>query len=73
MGAIESRYGAVWALVLNALLFAGLHLGNPGITVLAIVRLLCISMLYGLFVVRYKSLWMAIGMELHAEPASGSA
>lgn len=62
MGAIESRYGAVWALVLNALLFAGLHLGNPGITVLAIVRLLCISMLYGLFVVRYKSLWMAIGM-----------
>lgn len=62
MGAIGSRYGTVWALVLNALLFAGLHLGNPGITVLAIVRLLCISMLYGLFVIRYKSLWMAIGM-----------
>ncbi|MBR3341172.1 MAG: CPBP family intramembrane metalloprotease [Clostridiales bacterium] len=62
MGAIQSRYGTVWGLILNAALFAALHGSNKGITVLAVIRLLCVSVVYGLLVTKYKSLWMAMGI-----------
>lgn len=61
-GAIESRYGVIIAFIINSLLFATLHGGNHGITLIAVIHLIATSVVMSLCVWRYDSLWMAMGI-----------
>lgn len=48
------------AIVLNALFFMSLHLGNPGVGALALLNLVLVGILYSLVVYYYKSFWAAV-------------
>lgn len=48
------------AIILNASLFAALHLFNPGVTLLAILNIALAGLLYSLIVYYYKSFWAAV-------------
>ena len=50
------------AVIANAILFASLHLMNPGITVLAYLNIALVGILFSLVVYYFDSLWMAFGI-----------
>lgn len=52
------KSGRLWVAVLtNTLIFAGLHLGNPGVTPLAMVNLALFGLFASLYTLRRGSLW----------------
>lgn len=51
-------------LVVSALIFAALHLGNNGISILAFVNLFLVGMLFGYMFMKSKSVWMPIGYHI---------
>ena len=54
-------YKNPWVAILaNAILFALLHVGNPGVTVLAIIDIFCTGILYSMMVLYFDSIWCAI-------------
>ena len=55
------RYPVWFAVLANSVVFAALHLGNPGMTVLSFVELLMSGISLSLVVYARKSLWMAFG------------
>jgi len=57
---IRARFGVPLALVCSSLLFALLHAGNPGVTVLALVNIAAIALFYSLSVEYLNSLWFAM-------------
>lgn len=48
------------AIVANAAIFAGMHMGNPGVTPLATINILVVGILYALMVYYFDSLWAPI-------------
>ncbi|MGT2768277.1 CPBP family intramembrane glutamic endopeptidase [Streptococcus ictaluri] len=54
----------IFAIVINALFFAGLHLFNDGVSFLAFYDLAVTGLFFSLVVYYFDSLWMAMG--LHA-------
>ncbi|MCF0186570.1 MAG: CPBP family intramembrane metalloprotease [Bacteroidaceae bacterium] len=50
------------AVIANAVLFAALHIPNPGVTPLAIINICIVGILFSLVVYYFDSLWMAFGM-----------
>ena len=53
------RWPAI-AVLVNSLVFAALHLGNPGVTPLGILQVFEIGVLFSLIVYYFDSLWTAI-------------
>ena len=53
---------AVAAMFLNALVFAGCHVNNPGVTPLALINIVVIGILLSLFVYYFESIWCAFGI-----------
>lgn len=54
-------YRNPWVAILaNALLFALLHIANPGVTALAILDIFCTGILYSMMVLYFDSIWCAI-------------
>ena len=49
------------AILACSLFFSALHLGNPGITVLALVNIFLVGVFFGLLVYRLNSPWAAMG------------
>ncbi len=60
----EGYFGTAAAVVLSSLLFAAMHLMNPGVTVLSVVNIFLVGVLFALLVLRFDSLWVA--MAAHA-------
>ncbi len=57
---LRRRYKAPWiAIVINAAVFAAMHLANPGISVLAVIQILTVGILFSMFVYYYNGLWIA--------------
>lgn len=62
---LRKRYASSWIAVFgNALLFALLHLLNPGITVFSVINIFLIGVFFSLMVYYYDSIWCA--MAVHA-------
>ena len=59
---LNGRKNAVTAVVVNSLVFAVLHLGNDGISVLGFYDLLVTGIFFSLLVFYYDSLWLAMGV-----------
>ena len=57
MGSYARRYPAYAAVLANALLFAALHLMNPGITVLAFINLTLFGIFASLYYIRGGNIW----------------
>ncbi|MEX2467560.1 MAG: type II CAAX endopeptidase family protein [Gemmatimonadota bacterium] len=62
--ALAEAWGVGRALVLTSLVFALAHLGNPGITTLAVVNIGVAGLWLGVIWVRTGSLWWATGAHL---------
>ena len=62
MGALQKRYPVWVAIATNALLFAALHLGNPGVTALSILNIAAIGLALSLVMYYFGSLWMCIAV-----------
>lgn len=60
MGALRERYGVWPAVILNSLFFGALHLGNPGVTVLAIADIVLFGVAMSLAMYYLDSLWLCI-------------
>lgn len=56
--------GPIGAVAATALVFALLHGSNPGVTGIAQLNTALYGMLFGLAVLRLRSLWMAVGLHL---------
>lgn len=60
---LRRGYRQPWvAIVLNAVFFMALHLPNSGINVFAVGQIMCVGVIFGLFVYYYDCLWAAITM-----------
>lgn len=58
-----ARKNPVWlSVVLSALLFAALHLANPGLTVLAFINLVLFGVLMSVYVLKRGDLWGVCGL-----------
>lgn len=62
MGAARERYPVWFAILLNTLFFTVLHLGNPGITVVALTEIAAIGLALSLIIYCFDSMWMAIAI-----------
>jgi membrane protease YdiL (CAAX protease family) len=62
---IEGRFGTWWALGVSSVVFGGLHLFNPGATVVSALAIaLEAGTMLGLAYVATRKLWLAIGIHL---------
>ena len=57
MVSIAKRYGMTAGIIINSLVFAALHLMNPGITILAFVNLFAFGVLASVYMIKRKSIW----------------
>ena len=60
LGALKQRYPAWVAIGVNALLFAALHLANPGFTLMSFLSIALIGLALSLIAHYMDSLWMCI-------------
>lgn len=57
---LRRRYKAPWiAIVVNSLVFAGMHIFNPGIGILPLIQIMVVGVIFSLFVYYYNGLWIA--------------
>ena len=61
---LAESWGPGWALAITSCLFGLAHLGNPGITALAVVNVAAAGLWLGVIYVRTASLWWATGAHL---------
>ena len=62
---LRKSYKNPWvAILVNPLLFAAMHLPNPGMTLLALLNIIIVGILFGAMVYYFDSIWMA--MAAHA-------
>lgn len=57
---LRRRYKAPWiAVVVNSIVFAAMHLLNPGISFLAVAQIFAVAIVFSMFVYYYNGLWIA--------------
>ena len=61
---LAGAFGRVAGVIATSLVFAFLHGANPSVTALAQVNTALFGAVFGLAIVRHRSLWMAIGLHL---------
>lgn len=61
---LAGAFGRAAGVIATSLVFALLHGANPGVTALAQVNTALFGAVFGLAIVRHRSLWMAIGLHL---------
>jgi len=58
----EEKWGSTIALITSGLIFAGLHLLNPHVTIISILCITVVGVLLGAAYIYYRSLWVAIAI-----------
>ncbi|MDN3654202.1 CPBP family intramembrane metalloprotease [Ferruginibacter paludis] len=58
----EEKWGSVIALTISGLIFAGLHLVNPHVTLVSIVCITVVGVLLGAAYMYYRNLWVPIAI-----------
>lgn len=56
----EERWGSAIAFLVSGVIFAGLHLANPHVTVISTMCVLAVSLLLGAAYMYYRNLWVPI-------------
>ena len=56
----EERWGSTIAFLVSSVIFAGLHLVNPHVTVISTACVMAVSLLLGAAYMYYRSLWVPI-------------
>ena len=69
--ALTQSWGPLASLAVTAVLFAGLHLGNPGVTVIGTLNVMAAGVFLGVVYLRTSSLWWATGVHLGWNWATG--
>ena len=62
--ALAEFFGPAWAVFVTSVVFAFLHISNPGLTGLAFLNLISAGILLGVVYIRTGSLWWATGVHL---------
>jgi membrane protease YdiL (CAAX protease family) len=58
----EEKWGSVIALIISGLIFAGLHLVNPHVTLVSILCITVVGVLLGAAYMYYRNLWVPIAI-----------
>lgn len=58
----EERWGSIIAFLISGVIFAGLHLINPHVTVVSTICVLTVSLLLGSTYMYYRNLWVPIAI-----------
>lgn len=58
----EEKWGSVIALIISGLIFAGLHLVNPHVTLVSVVCIIVVGVLLGAAYMYYRNLWVPIAI-----------
>ena len=58
----EEKWGSTIALIISGLVFAGLHLVNPHVTLISILCITVVGVLLGAAYMYYRSLWVPIAI-----------
>ena len=58
----EEKWGSTIALIISGLIFAGLHLVNPHVTVISVLCITAVGVLLGAAYMYYRSLWVPIAI-----------
>ena len=59
---MEEKWGSVVAIIISCVIFSGLHLFNPHVTVVSILCILAVGVLLAAAYMYYKSLWVPIAI-----------
>ncbi len=59
MSSISRRYSLTVGVLVSSLVFAVLHLSNPGISILAFINLFLYGVLSALLMIRFNNIWIA--------------
>lgn len=59
---VGAKYKTVTALTISAVVFALLHGGNPGISIVAVINLALIAVFFGLYIICFDNIWGACAM-----------
>lgn len=62
MVSIGRRYSTLVAVVVNSIVFAALHLMNPGVTILAVINLLLFAVFASLLYLVSENIWMVAAL-----------
>lgn len=58
----EEKWGSTIALIISGLIFAGLHLVNPHVTIISVLCITAVGVLLGAAYMYYRSLWVPIAI-----------
>jgi hypothetical protein len=58
----EEKWGSIKALIISGIIFAGLHLVNPHVTVISVLCITAVGVLLGAVYMYYRSLWVPIAI-----------
>ncbi len=64
MNVLSARYNIAVGLFVSSLFFGLMHLGNPNVSILAIINIVLVGLFLGIYVIRTNDLWGVCG--LHA-------
>lgn len=62
MNVLGARYGIKFGLFISSVLFGALHLFNPNVNYIAILNIILVGYLFGLYVIKTNDLWGACGI-----------
>ena len=62
MNILGARYNINIGLFISSVLFGLLHLFNPNVNIVAILNIILVGYLFGLYVIKTNDLWGACGM-----------
>lgn len=62
MNVVGAKYKPVIGLIVSSVIFAVLHIFNPGIGIISILNIILIGFMFGLYVIYTQNLWGACGI-----------
>ena len=62
MNVLGARYNIALGLIISSTLFGALHLGNENVNYVALLNIILVGILFGLYVIKTNDLWGACGM-----------
>ncbi|MCT4596203.1 MAG: CPBP family intramembrane metalloprotease [Anaeromicrobium sp.] len=62
MNVIGAKYNAGLGLIVSSMLFSVAHFLNPNVNSIALINIVLVGLLFGLYVIKYKELWGACGI-----------
>ena len=64
MSVLKQTRNKWFVLIISSVIFAILHLGNNGISILAFINLFLVGLLFGYMFMKSKNIWMSIGYHI---------